>query len=59
MASKLVRVAVQSLKKEAILIREVPETRTAFDIFGSNLPDEVFEGVFNQPRQQNWREADL
>ena len=35
------------------------EARTAFDIFGSDLPDEVFEGVFDQPRQQNWREVDL
>jgi hypothetical protein len=32
---------------------------TAFDIFGSDLPDEVFEGVFDQRRQQNWREVDL
>lgn len=32
---------------------------TAFDVFGSDLPDEVFEGVFDQRRQQNWREVDL
>jgi hypothetical protein len=36
-----------------------PDARTAFDVFGSSLPDEVFEGVFDQPRQQNWREVDL
>jgi hypothetical protein len=36
-----------------------PEARTAFDVFGSDLPDEAFEGVFNQPRQRNWREVDL
>ncbi|WP_314950275.1 hypothetical protein [Bradyrhizobium cosmicum] len=24
---------------------------TAFDVFGSELPDETFEGVFDQPRQ--------
>jgi hypothetical protein len=28
-----------------------PELRTAFDVFGSDLPDEVFTGVFDQPRQ--------
>jgi len=36
-----------------------PEVRTAFDVFGSDLPDEAFEGVFDQPRQRNWREVDL
>ncbi len=36
-----------------------PEIRTAFDIFGSELPDEAFDGVFDQPRQRNWREVDL
>jgi hypothetical protein len=35
------------------------EVRTAFDVFGSNLPDEVFDGVFDQPRQQKWRTVDL
>jgi hypothetical protein len=36
-----------------------PEVSTAFDIFGSDLPDEVFAGVFDQPRQRDWREVDL
>src|SRR5260370_1317907 len=36
-----------------------PEVKTAFDIFGSELPDEAFAGVFEQPRQRNWREVDL
>lgn len=36
-----------------------PEVRTAFDIFGSVLPDEAFEGVFDQPRTRDWREVDL
>jgi hypothetical protein len=27
------------------------ETKTAFDVFGSDLPDEAFVGVFDQPRQ--------
>jgi len=36
-----------------------PEMRTAFDVFGSDLPDEVFAGVFEQPRQKFWREIDL
>jgi hypothetical protein len=33
--------------------------RTAFDVFGSDLPEETFEGVFGQPRQKGWREVDL
>ena len=36
-----------------------PEAKTAFDIFGSELPDEAFAGVFDQPRQRDWREVDL
>ncbi len=36
-----------------------PEMGTAFDIFGSELPDEVFTGVFDQPRQRGWRRVDL
>ena len=36
-----------------------PEVKTAFDIFGSELPDEVFAGVFDQPRQRGWRRVDL
>ena len=36
-----------------------PQVSTAFDIFGSDLPDEVFAGVFDQSRQRDWREVDL
>ena len=36
-----------------------PEVRTAFDVFGSDLPDEAFDGVFDLPRQRDWREVDL
>jgi hypothetical protein len=36
-----------------------PELWTAFDIFGSDLPDEIFGGVFEQPRQRGWRRVDL
>jgi PBP1b-binding outer membrane lipoprotein LpoB len=35
------------------------ETRTAFEVFGSELPDQAFEGVFDQRRQQDSRELDL
>jgi hypothetical protein len=35
------------------------EVRTAFDVFGSELPDEAFEGVFDQRRRENWPEVDL
>ena len=35
------------------------EAKSAFDIFGSDLPDETFTDVFDQPRQREWRRADL
>ena len=35
------------------------EVKTAFDLFGSDLPDEAFAGVFDQPRQKSWRELEL
>lgn len=35
------------------------DVRTAFDVFGSDLPDEAFEGVFDQPRSEAWREVEL
>jgi hypothetical protein len=36
-----------------------PEAKTAFDVFGSELPDDAFAGVFEQPRQRDWRKVDL
>jgi hypothetical protein len=42
---------------ESVLVH--PEISTAFDVFGSDLPDEVFAGVFEQPHQREWRETDL
>ena len=48
--------ALRSTLAKAVLN---PEMRTAFDIFGSELPDDVFTGVFDQPRQRGWRRVDL
>jgi len=36
-----------------------PEIKAAFDVFGADLPDEAFAGIFDQPRPRNWREVDL
>lgn len=36
-----------------------PEVKTAFDVFGSELPDETFADVFDQPRQRDWRVAGI
>ena len=49
----------QSLR--ATLEKELVESeiRTAFDVFGSDLPDEAFAGIFDQPRQREWREFEL
>jgi hypothetical protein len=48
--------AVRSAMAKALMH---PEANTAFDIFGSDLSDDVFAGVFEQPRQRDWREVDL
>ncbi len=48
--------AVRSALAKALID---PQANTAFDIFGSELPDEAFAGVFDQPRQRSWREVDL
>jgi hypothetical protein len=48
--------AVRSTLGEALVH---PEVTTAFDVFGSELPDEAFAGVFDRPRQRGWREVDL
>ena len=48
--------ALRSTLAKAVLN---PEMRTAFDIFGSELADEFFTGVFDQPRQRGWRRVDL
>jgi hypothetical protein len=67
--ARLIRAVAQTLRgrtKEADALRVTlakvltqPEARTAFDIFGSKLPDEAFEGIFDQPRQRDWREIEL
>jgi hypothetical protein len=33
------------------------DVKTVFDVFGSELPDEAFADVFDQPRAQGWRET--
>jgi hypothetical protein len=35
------------------------DVRTAFDVFGSDLPDEAFAEIFDQPRQHGWRDPEL
>jgi hypothetical protein len=36
-----------------------PHVKTAFDVFGSELPDEAFAEVFDQPRRKDWRPVEL
>jgi hypothetical protein len=65
----LIRALAETLRGRAARAEELrsllatalmhPEVKTAFDIFGSELPDEAFAGVFDQPRQGLWREIDL
>jgi hypothetical protein len=48
--------ALRSALEQALID---PQVKTAFDLFGSDLPDEAFAGVFDQPRQKSWRELKL
>lgn len=36
-----------------------PEVNTAFDGFGSELPDEFFTAVVDETRERGWREVKL
>jgi hypothetical protein len=47
--------AIRSTLEKALM----PELVTAFDVFGSDLPDEAFAGVFDQPRERDWRKTGL
>ena len=47
---------LRSILEDALIDSEI---RTAFDVFGSDLPDDAFAGVFDQPRARTWREVDL
>jgi hypothetical protein len=49
----------ESLRSTLAKVLIDPEVATAFDVFGSELPDETFADVFDQPRQRGWREVDL
>ena len=50
--AKLLRMTVENALK-------ANEAKSAFDVFGSDLPDEVFSGVFDQPREEYWPEISL
>lgn len=49
----------KSLRSALVRVLAHPHVGTAFDIFGSDLPDETFSGVFEQPRERGWRETNL
>jgi hypothetical protein len=65
----LIRAVAETLRgraQEAEVLRTTlakalvhPAAKTAFDIFGSDLPDEGFDVIFDQPRQGGWRKIDL
>lgn len=48
--------ALRSALEQALID---PDIETAFDVFGSDLPDDAFAGVFDLPRPKGWREVDL
>jgi hypothetical protein len=48
--------AVRSTLEQALAD---PEVKTAFDVFGSDLPEDCFAGIFDQPRQKAWRKINL
>jgi hypothetical protein len=47
---------LRSTLAKAVVHREMG---TAFDVFGSDLPDQALAGVFEQPRQRQWRKVEL
>jgi hypothetical protein len=65
----LIRALAETLRSEpekAMALRSAlervlvdPEVRTAFDVFGSALPEDAFADVFDQPRPRDWREIGL
>jgi hypothetical protein len=65
----LIRALARSLRGESQKAKAIrstlenilvdPGLKSAFDVFGSDLPDEAFTGVFDQPRQRGWRKIDL
>jgi hypothetical protein len=65
----LIRAVAETLRGEAERAKALrsmlentlvsPAVKTAFDVFGSDLADQAFAGVFDQPRQKGWREVDL
>lgn len=65
----LIRAVADALRgepKRAASLRSVvtraladPDPETAIDVFGSDLADDAFAGVFGQPRQPGWRPVDL
>lgn len=65
----LIRALAEALRNEpekaatlrAALVKSLmnPEVKNAFDVFGSDLSDDAFAGIFDQPRQRHWRRVDL
>ncbi len=65
----LIRAVAETLRSEPAKANALRSTlermltdsdiKTAFDVFGSDLPDEAFAGVFDQARSRTWREIDL
>jgi hypothetical protein len=49
----------ETLRKTLAKSPAHPEVNDAFDVFGSDLSDEAFAGVFDQPRRRDWRRVDL
>lgn len=49
----------ETLRKTLAQFLAHPDVNDAFDVFGSDLSDDAFAGVFDQPRQQDWRRVDL
>jgi len=51
--------AAQAMRAQLRSAIAQPQTDGVFDIFGSNLPDETFEGVFEPRRRDMPRDVDL
>lgn len=49
----------QALRQAIVAALDNAGRKSPLDVFGSDLPEETFEDVFDQPRPSDWREVQL
>jgi len=67
--AELIRAVAETLRSDSAKANALRSTlektlmdlqiKTAFDVFGTDLPDDAFAGVFDPARARTWREIGL